>query len=346
MISGVEYGFMVFWYIVVIAAITCYAMLDGFDLGVGSMQLYTNKDQERRIFLNAIGPVWDGNEVWLVIVVGGLFAGFPFAYATLFSSFYIPLILLIFALIFRAVAIEFRSKLPSQAWRFTWDFLFFLGSIGIALAVGITLGNLVEGIPLDENHNYVGGIILTFLRPYPILVGVLTLALFQMHGNIYLIMKTEGDLQKKLIDWLRPIMIFFIITYAITTVVTLIYQGHMVEAIRERPYLFFIALANMLVIANIPREVNKHNYGWAFISSCLNIAFLLILFAIGTFPYVVRSNIAPHINSITVTNASASLNTLIVLTIVVGIGLPLVFAYGFYVYRLFRGKVKMDHMSY
>ena len=111
MVSAVEYGFMVFWYIVVIASITCYSMLDGFDLGVGSLHLFARKDQDRRIFLNAIGPVWDGNEVWLVIIIGTLFAGFPFAYATLFSSFYIPLIFLIFALMFRAVAIEFRSKL-------------------------------------------------------------------------------------------------------------------------------------------------------------------------------------------------------------------------------------------
>lgn len=341
-----EYGFAVFWYIVVIAAITCYAMLDGFDLGVGSLQLFASKDEERRIFLNAIGPVWDGNEVWLVIVVGGLFAGFPYAYATLFSAFYIPLILLISALIFRAVAIEFRSKRPSVIWRSTWDFLFFLASLGIALGVGITLGNLVEGLPLDEYHRYTGKMFLTFTRPYPLLVGVLTVSLFAMHGTIYLIMKTEDELQQKLINWLRPAMIFFIITYATTTMATLIYQGHMIVSIQDRPYLFVVALANMLVIANIPREVSKHNYGWAFISSCLNIAFLLALFAIGTFPYVVRSSVDPLVNSITIIEAAATYKTLIVLTAIVAIGLPLVFAYGFYVYRIFRGKVKLDHMSY
>lgn len=346
MVSTLEYGFMIFWYIVVVAAITCYAMLDGFDLGVGALQLYAKKDQDRRIFLNAIGPVWDGNEVWLVIVTGGLFAGFPFAYATLFSAFYIPLTLLIFALIFRAVAIEFRSKHASRLWRTSWDTIFLLGSTGIALAVGITLGNLVEGIPLDANHNYVGGIFLTFIRPYPLLVGVLAYALFKLHGTIYLIMKTEGELQEKLIRWLHPAMIFFIITYAITTIVTLIYQPHMVERIRERPYLFFVVLGNMLLIANIPREVHKKHYGWAFISSCLNIAFLLALFALGTFPYVIRSSIDPLVNSITILNASASLKTLQVLTVIVAIGLPLVFAYGFFIYRLFRGKVQLDHMSY
>lgn len=346
MISTFEYSFIVFWYVVFVAAVTCYAMLDGFDLGVGSLHLFARKDEERRIFLNAIGPVWDGNEVWLVVVVGGMFAGFPFAYATLFSAFYIPLYFLVFALIFRAVAIEFRSKLPQKWWRASWDFLFFLASVMIALAVGIALGNLIQGIPLNENHEYTGGVILTFLRPYPVLVGVLTLALFMLHGTIYLIMKTEGALQTKLITWLRPSMIFFIITYAVATVVTLIYQQHMVETIRERPYLFFIALANMLIIANIPREVDKHNFGWAFISSCLNIAFLLSLYALGSFPNVIRSSIDPMENSITIMNAASSINTLVVLAIIVVIGLPLVFCYGFFIYRIFRGKVRLDHMSY
>lgn len=344
--SSVEYGFMVFWYIIIIAAVMCYAMLDGFDLGVGSLQLFVKKDEERRVFLNAIGPVWDGNEVWLVITLGALFAGFPNAYATLLSAFYIPLTILIFALIFRAVAIEFRSKQPSQLWRSTWDVLFCMASIVIALAVGISLGNLVHGIPLNEDHNYVGEAISTFLRPYSILVGILTLALFMMHGTIYLVMKTEGELQEKLKNWVRPTTIFFIISYAVVTMVTLIYQPHMVARIRERPFLFLLALANMLVIANIPREVFRGKYGWAFLSSCLNIGLLMSLFAIGTFPDVIRSSIDPGTNSINIVNASASLKTLKVLAVMVAIGLPLVFAYGFYVYRLFRGKVEMDHMSY
>ncbi|NGX62295.1 MAG: Cytochrome bd-I ubiquinol oxidase subunit 2 [Chlamydiae bacterium] len=344
--DSLEYGFAVFWYIVFISSVICYAMLDGFDLGVGVLHLFAKKDVERRIFLNAIGPVWDGNEVWLVVAVGGMFAGFPFVYATLFSAFYIPLILLIFALIFRAVAIEFRSKQPMHWWRSMWDVIFFTGSAGISLSIGVILGNLVQGIPLNADHNYVGDAFLTFLKPYPILVGILTLSLFMMHGAIYLIMKTEGELQEKVKSWLTPTMIFFIITYATTTMVTLIYQSHMVDRLRERPYLFLVALANMLLIANIPREVHRKNYGWAFISSCCNIAFLLVLFALGIFPELVRSSIDPIANSITISNAFTSLRTLIVLTVIVAIGLPLVFAYGFYVYRLFRGKVKLDHMSY
>lgn len=346
MLSGYEYGFIVFWYIIIISSVICYAMLDGFDLGVGALHLFVNKDEHRRIFLNAIGPVWDGNEVWLVILVGGLLAGFPLAYATLLSAFYIPLTLLIFALIFRAIAIEFRSKTPMPWWRNMWDILFFLASVSIALAVGMSLGNLIQGIPLDENHNYVGNMVTTFARPYPVLVGFMTLAIFMLHGTIYLVMKTEGELQEQLKEWIQPAMIFFIITYAVTTMVTLIYQQHMVDHIRHRPYLFLIALANMLVIADIPREVSKKRYGWAFICSCVNIALLLILFAVGTFPALIRSSLNPETNSISVITAASSHKTLVILATIVAIGLPFVFGYGYFIYRLFRGKVRMGKMSY
>lgn len=336
----------IFWYIVIIASISAYAMLDGFDLGAGALHLFTKKDQERRIFLNAIGPVWDGNEVWLVIVVGALLAGYPFAYATLFSAMYIPLTVLIVGLIFRAVAIEFRSKLPSKWWRQMWDSFFFGASIIIALGVGIALGNFVHGIPLNENHDYTGGVILPFLHPYALLVGVLTLSLFMMHGAIFLVMKTEGELQEKLKGWITPTIIFFVITYAITTLVTIIYQEHMVERLRERPYLFIAVLLSVLAIAAIPRYTQKAKHGMAFIASCANTGLLMVLYAVGTFPVLIRSTIDPKNNSITVYNSSSSDATLIVLAIIVAIGIPLVIAYGFYIYRIFRGKVQIDHMSY
>ena len=344
--SPLEYGFMIFWYIVIVASATCYAMLDGFDLGVGVLHLFARKDEERRIFLNAIGPVWDANEVWLVVLIGGLFAGFPFAYATLMSAFYIPITLLIFSLIFRAIAIEFRSKMPMKWWRNSWDTLFSLGSLFIALGIGMALGNLVVGIPLDSNQEYIGGMVHTFCRPYPILVGILTISLFTMHGAIFLVMKTEGDLQQKLKEWVKHTMIFYIMAYAVTTMVTLVYLPHMTQHLRDRPMLFIVVLANILVIANIPRLENKKEYGWAFVYSCLNIALLLTLFALGSFPDVIRSSIDPATNSITVSTAAASLKTLQVLAVIVGIGLPFVFGYGYFIYRLFRGKVELDHMSY
>ena len=144
------------WYLVVCGASVAYVVLDGFDLGVGMLHLFTKKDEERRLMLNAIGPVWDGNEVWIVIVGGALLAGFPAAYATLCSAFYTPLMIFLAGIIFRAIAIEFRSKLPHSKWRSCWDWVFFLGSFIIAFVLGVLLGNLVRGIPLDHEGEFLG----------------------------------------------------------------------------------------------------------------------------------------------------------------------------------------------
>ncbi len=333
------------WYIVVIACMVCYAMLDGFDLGVGSLHLFTKKDTDRRIFLNAIGPVWDGNEVWLVIVGGALFAGFPEAYATIFSAFYNLVMMLLAALIFRAAGIEFRSKLETPKWRSFWDGVFFTGSVIIAFGVGLVLGNLIVGIPLDAHRDFVGSFG-GFFNAYSLLVGVTTLALFMMHGSIYLVMKTEGALHNRLRRWVKKTIFVFILCYVITTLVTHFYMPHMLTFLRESPWLILIPFIAFGMIVSIPVQIYKGRDGWAFICSSLSIAMLVVLFAIGTFPMLIRSSIHPDTNSLTVANAVSSDLTLKVLLIIVAIGLPLVFAYGVYVYRLFRGKVKLDKSSY
>ncbi|MFN0064749.1 MAG: cytochrome d ubiquinol oxidase subunit II [Chlamydiales bacterium] len=345
MITPLEHGFMVFWFVIIMASMMYYAMLDGFDLGVGMLHLCTKKDNHRRLFLNAIGPVWDGNEVWLVVFLGGMLAGFPLAYATLLSALYIPSTIIIFALIFRAVSIEFRSKRPMVWWRSMWDIFFSLGSFLIAFGVGCALGNMIEGLPINENREYQGGLILTFLRPYAILVGIMSVALFLMHGVIFLVMKTDGDLQTQVKKWVQPALIFFIIMYVTTTMATLIYQEHIGERFRHIPWFFFIALANMLVIANIPRLVTKGSYGWAFLNSCANIALLVALYACSMFPELIRSSLDPSF-SLTITNSAASVKTFKVLTVIVCIGLPLVIAYISWLYHIFRGKVTLDSHSY
>ena len=185
------------WFGVVVILLTGYAILDGFDLGVGMLHLFSKKDEERRLMLNSIGPVWDGNEVWLVTAGGAIFAGFPHVYATFCSAFYVPIMILLSGLIFRAVAIEFRSKQPMAWWRWSWDGMFTFASFLIALASGIIMGNLVKGIPIDANKETMG----TFadlLNPYALLVGVMTVALFAMHGSIYIVMKTEGAFHDKM----------------------------------------------------------------------------------------------------------------------------------------------------
>ncbi|NDD58340.1 MAG: cytochrome d ubiquinol oxidase subunit II, partial [Chlamydiae bacterium] len=278
------------------------------------------------------------------VLVGALLSGFPPVYAALCSGFYNLVMLLLAALIFRAVAIEFRSKKPSKRWRFTWDFIFSLSSLNIAFGVGLVLGNLVEGLPIDEHMQFAGNTSL-FFRPFPILVAITSVALLTMHGAIYLVMKTEGELHDKLRVWANRSMIFFAIMYFCLTVVTLTYLPHMAERFRQIPWLMPIAMLAMLSFANIPREFSKGNDGWAFLSSCSVIGLLILLFGIGTFPNLIASSV-DSAHNLTIFNASSSARTLSILLIIVAIGIPLVLAYGTCIYRIFRGKVKIGSSSY
>jgi cytochrome d ubiquinol oxidase subunit II len=300
------------WFILIGVLLTGYAILDGFDLGVGALHLLVKDDTERRLLINSIGPVWDGNEVWLVTGGGALFAAFPHVYATVFSGFYTAFMLLLFVLIFRAVAIEFRSKRESKRWRSTWDVAFSISSIVIAILMGVALG---------------------------------TLALFMMHGAIYGVLKTEGELHDKIRGWVNNTIIFFVIMYVTTTMATLIYYPHMIDHFKNEPALFLVALLNMLAIANIPREIHHGRDFRAFLSSAASIAALLALFAIGLFPNIVLSNPNPEY-SLNIYNAASSQKTLGIMLTIAIIGIPFVLAYTVSIYWVFRGKVKLDAMSY
>lgn len=332
------------WFVLVGVLFTGYAMLDGFDLGVGALHLFTDTDEERRIMLNAIGPVWDGNEVWLVTGGGALFAAFPNVYATVFSGFYLAFVLLLAALIFRAVAIEFRSKQPMRWWRQMWDLAFCGSSVLSSLLIGVAMGNIAWGISIDARGEFAG----TFpglLHPYALLVGVTTVALFMMHGAIYATMKTEGALHDRLRGWVNQCIIFFIIGYAVMTMATLLYVPHMAARVRSQPWLFSIALVNMLAIANIPREIH-HGRDWrAFVSSCVAMVALMGLFGLEMFPNLVLSNPNPA-HSLTIYNAASSQKTLGVMLTIALIGVPIVLAYTISIYWIFRGKVKLDRTSY
>jgi cytochrome d ubiquinol oxidase subunit II len=332
------------WFVLIGVLFTGYAMLDGFDLGVGSLHLFIKKDEERRIMLNAIGPVWDGNEVWLVTGGGALFAAFPNVYATVFSGFYLAFVLLLVALIFRAVAIEFRSKQPMAWWRQMWDVGFSIGSIVSSLLIGVAMGNIAWGLPLDE-HGEFAGTFLGLLRPYPLQLGITTVSLFMMHGAIYALLKTEGELHLRLRGWITNAMIFFIICYAVTTMATLIYVPHMAARVRANPWLFSIAVLNMLAIANIPREVHRRRDWRAFISSCVAMIALMGLFGLEMYPNLVFSN-PDAAHSLNIHNAASSRKTLGVMLTIALIGVPVVLAYTISIYWIFRGKVKLDKMSY
>ena len=332
------------WFILVGVLFTGYAILDGFDLGVGSLHLFTKTDEERRLMLNAIGPVWDGNEVWLVTGGGALFAAFPEVYATIFSGFYLAFVLLLFALIFRGVAIEFRSKRPERWWRQTWDVLFSVGSILCSFLIGVAMGNILWGVPLDETHEF-AGTFLGLLNPYAILLGITTVALFAMHGAIYVVMKTEGELHNRARGWVRKAITFFMVMYAIITAATLLGNQRMLMPLLHAPWLFAVPVLNLLAILNVPREIHHGRDFFAFISSCAAMIALMALVGIGMYPNLVFCPENPA-NSLDIFNAASSQKTLGIMFIIACIGVPIVLTYTVCIYWIFRGKVKLEAMSY
>jgi cytochrome d ubiquinol oxidase subunit II len=331
------------WFLLVGVLLIGYAMLDGFDLGVGMLLLFTKTDRDRRLMLNSIGPVWDGNEVWLVVGGGALFAAFPEVYATVFSGFYLPFMLLLVALIFRAVAIEFRSKETSPRWRQTWDVSFAVASFLIATLMGVALANIVLGLPLDAQHEYTGGFF-NLLTPYALICALTTVGLFAMHGAIFVVLKTDGPLQALAKTWVKSSIITFGLGYGLLTIGTFVFAPHMADKIRTEPWLMILPTIGLLAIANVPREMAKGRESWAFASSCLAIASLMGLFGLGIYPNVVPS--APiAANSLTIRD-SASDATLTIMTTIAIVGMPFVVAYTLAIYRIFRGKVDAARLYY
>ncbi|VHO04436.1 cytochrome d ubiquinol oxidase subunit II [Candidatus Rhabdochlamydia sp. T3358] len=322
-----------------------YATLDGFDLGVGCLHLFARKDEERRVFLNAIGPVWDGNSVWIVISTGILLAGFPKVFASLLSGLYIPMMLLVFGFMFRSAAMEFRSKKESSLWRRTWDMLFFLASLLISVDLGLILGNLIQGMPL--NHT---GIILWdqlhFMNPYAFLIACFTLIFFTLHGCLYLLIKTEGDIQKHLLKLSYPLVIAFLVLWLATTLATYAYFPFMMDRIFTYPSLLIFVIISLFGVFCIPYQLYKERFGWAFIGSCIAILSLMLLYAIGTYPDLIISSKDPENLSLSIFNSSSSPITLWVIFIVALAGAPLSIFYVSYVYKIFKGKVKLDSTSY
>jgi cytochrome bd ubiquinol oxidase subunit II len=339
---GIDYPTL--WFLVIGGLFTGYAILDGFDLGAGAWHLFLRQEQSRRIALNAIGPVWDGNEVWLVIGGGALFAGFPEVYATVFSAMYIPFMLFLAFLIFRAVSIEFRGKEPMKWWRQMWDVSYCLSSAILALLLGVVLGNVLQGMALGPGFEFQGHW-LEFINPYALIVGITTLALFMMHGAIYLTMKTEGRLFTKITILLRNAIIFFVVSFSILTIYTLLYLPHLSDRFKEIPWLFVVPTLAFLSIANIPRLVSRHRYKRAFIFSSITVSLLLITVAIELYPELVISTF-DEAYSLTVYNAASSEKSLRIMLIMAAIGAPLVLSYTIFVFWTFRGKVKLDETSY
>ena len=333
------------WFILLGVLLAGYACLDGFDLGVGILHPLAKGDNERRIFINAIGPIWDGNEVWLVTFGGALFAAFPEAYATVFSAFYPYFMALLFALIFRAASIEFRSKVHSPVWRHIWDTSFFGSSLLATFLFGVSVGNAMVGLSLNERGVFIGTP-LDMLKPYPLLVGVLAVTMFAMHGSMYLYLKVpHGELHKKMGNWVWHAWGVFLAVYLLTTIYTFILVPRATAHFREWPWAFVLVIVNVLAFANIPRAVFADRPRQAFASSCVTIMALVGLFSMALFPNLVTASNDPT-HSLTVYTAASSTKTLGIMFVIALIGMPLVLTYTAVVYWTFRRRVELGEHSY
>lgn len=332
------------WFLLVGVLIIGYAILDGFDLGVGILHLFTKDETEKRININAIGPVWDGNEVWLLTAGGALFAAFPIVYATVFSGFYIALMLLLTALILRAVSFEFRGKVLDDKYKLIWDWSFGLGSFLIALLLSVAFGNILRGIPIDAKGNFTGSFF-GLLNPYAVIIGLLGVVLFTMHGAIYMTMKTSGSQLERMITWANRSWIAFVVLYFLATLATFFFAPHLFEGIIKKPLFWILFLLLLGSIFYIPIGLKSGKHFRTFLASSVLIATIIGLSAVSLFPRLVPSSTNIEY-SLTAYNASSSQYTLTTMLIIALIGMPLVIGYTIFIYRVFKGKVVISKDSY
>jgi len=326
------------WFLLIGVLLAGYSVLDGFDLGIGVLFPFLAKDEdERTALIGTIGPVWDGNEVWLLTGGGALFAAFPHAYATVFSGFYLALMLVLFSLILRAVSLEFRAH--DTARRRLWEAAFVGGSFLPALLFGVALGNVVVGVPIDARMEYAGGVF-TLLRPLPLVFGLLGLAAFLLHGAAWAALKTDGELQARARRAAGTMTMAVGVLYLLSFAAVCIYLP---AALRRLPAWIFAGLV-WLSLGLLYSALKKGKDEWAFLLSAA--AFLSLWGTVGSIHYPNLVRAADPALSLTVTNASSSALTLKVMLMIALVGMPLVIGYTVYAYRVFKGKVGADGAGY
>ncbi len=326
------------WFSLISVLFIGFFLLEGFDYGVGILLPFLGKDDtDRRLIINTIGPFWDGNEVWLITAGGAMFAAFPNWYATMFSGFYLPLILMLLALIVRGVAFEFRSKDERPAWRSLWDWMLFVGSLVPALLWGVAFGNLIRGVPIDADMQYVGGF-WNLLNPYALSGGLASLSAFTLHGAIFLSLRTEGDILERAHAaarrlWIPTVVLVFafvIAGYFATDMFTRL-------GVNPGP----VPLGAGVALLAVGWFIRQRQHGWAFVMTSLTIALSSMTVAIGLYPRVMVSSLHDSW-SLTIYNASSSPYTLRVMTIVALIFVPIVLLYQGWSYWVFRKRLKRD----
>ena len=328
-------NYHVIWFILWGVLWAAYFMLDGFDLGAGILYPFLGRDEAQKAAIRgSIGPVWDGNEVWLVTAGGATFAAFPAAYARLFSELYLAMLLILFGLIFRGVSLEFRSKGESPGWKRLWDGGFFLGSLVSALLFGVAFGNLFRGLPLDAQGYH--GTLFTLLNPYGLLTGLLFVLLFLVHGSLWIALRGGDDLREKSAR-LAGSAWYGLVAAAAAFLAWSFLGTRLGDNYLERPVLTAVPVLGLLSLISTRVGISRRRLPAAFVSSCATIVLLVAAGLIGIFPNLIPSRLDPGY-SLTIYNASSSASTLKVMTIVALTFVPVVVAYQVWVFRVFRTK--------
>ncbi len=331
------------WFILIAVLFTGFLFLEGFDYGVGILLPFLGKnDQERRMIINAIGPVWDGNEVWLLTAGGAMFAAFPNWYATLFSGFYLALFLILVALILRGVAFEFRSKDENPRWRSTWDLAIFVGSVLPALLWGVAFGNILRGVAIDADMNYVGTFF-DLLNPYSLLGGLVTLTLFILHGALFVEMKVGAPVQQRAQAILRPV-------YPVVVVLTLGFVAYSAAETDMFQELTLLKIAGLIVAVGAllfaGAMLFQQRFGRAFIGTGVTTGAVVVIIFSTLFPRVMPSSLDAQFD-LTIYNASSSEYTLGVMTLIALSLVPIVLAYQAWSYWVFRQRLTAEsHLEY
>lgn len=324
------------WFVLIAVLWTGYFFLEGFDFGVGVLtKLLARNRPEKRVLINTIGPVWDGNEVWLLSAGGATFAAFPEWYATLFSGFYLPLLLVLVCLIVRGVAFEYRAKRPEENWQRNWETAIFWTSLIPAFLWGVAFGNIVRGVKIDQDFNYAGGV-LDLLNPYALLGGLVTLALFTFHGTVFVGLKTVGEIRERA----RKLALR---VGSVTALLALAFLLWTQSDRGDGATLVAVAVAVVsLVVAMVAARAGRE--GWAFALSGLTIVATVAMLFLTLFPNVMPSTLNPDW-SLTVTNASSSPYTLKIMTWCAAVATPIVMLYQGWTYWVFRKRIGTQHIA-
>jgi cytochrome d ubiquinol oxidase subunit II len=319
-------------------------MTDGFDFGVGTLYPFLGKtDEDKRVMIHSIGPLWDGNEVWLITAGGVTFAAFPLVYAVMFSSLYSALMLILFALILRGVAFEFRGQVDNPRWKKVWDGCIFIGSFAPALLFGVAFANIFQGIPFDRQGVY-HGTLLTLLNPYGLLGGVFFLCLFLVHGGLWLSFKTEGDLHERAVAVTCKLWIVLLVV-ALSFLIASAYATRLYDNYVAHPTLFSVILITVAALFGVRVYLAKGAFFKAWLASALTIIGSTFFGIIGLFPNLFPSSIKAKY-SLTAFNASSSPLTLKIMLIVVILFIPVILAYQIWAYHLFKAKVTKEELVY